>query len=94
MDDRRNEQRRRALKGAAVWFNDRASTVDVVVRDLSENGCRIKSDAYAWLPKNFELSLGNGAIIEKAEVTWRRDGEVGVRFVSADASPQTASEHA
>ena len=92
MEDRRQSQRRRALKGAVVWFNKRTSTADVLVRDLSETGCRIKSDAYAWLPKHFELSLGAGVIVERAEVTWRREGELGVRFLSDDdASPQEAN---
>lgn len=69
------------LKGAAVWFNGRASSVNVVVRDLSDDGCRVKAEASAWLPDRFELVLGAGAVIEQAVVVWRRGGEMGVRFL-------------
>jgi hypothetical protein len=79
--EHRHAQRRRVLKGAAIWFAGRMSTMDCVVRDLSDEGCRLKTDGAAWAPDRFELSLGQGAIIERCEVVWRRQGEIGVHFL-------------
>jgi hypothetical protein len=85
--EQRSERRRRVLKGAAIWFSGRMSTLDYVVRDLTEHGCRLKTDGALWAPETFELSLGQGAIIERCRVVWRKPGEMGVRFQSRDPKP-------
>jgi hypothetical protein len=89
--EHRLAQRRRVLKGAAIWLAGRMSTMDCVVRDLSEEGCRLKTDGVAWAPDSFELSLGQGAVIEQCKVVWRRAGEIGVRFVRLSPGSPTAA---
>ncbi len=84
MAEHRDEQRRRVLKGALVVFNGRASTMNVVVRDLSEHGCRLKAANAAWIPDVFELSLGQDMIVEQCRVAWRKGEEAGVAFLRAD----------
>ena len=69
------------FKGAAIWFSGRAMRANCIVRELSETGCRIKTSGAEWLPDEFELALGADAIIERCEVVWRNDEEMGVRFV-------------
>ncbi len=84
MAENREEQRRRVLKGALVVFNGRASTMNVMVRDLSEHGCRLKTDNVLAVPDAFELSLGQDMIVEQCRVAWRNGFEVGVEFLHAD----------
>ena len=78
--EKRSEPRRQVYEAAAVWFGERTSTAGCVVSELSESGCRIQFDNPASLPPAFELSFGENAIIERCEVVWRTDHEVGVRF--------------
>lgn len=87
--ERRRAPRRRVLKGAAIWFSGRMSTMDCQVRDLSETGCRLKTEGSIWAPEEFELSLGGGAIVERCRVVWRRGRELGVTFASAAAKAAT-----
>lgn len=89
-EEKRTEHRRRVLKGAAIWLSDRMSTLDCVVRDLTEHGCRLKTDGALWAPSEFELALGQDAIIERCRVVWRKPGEMGVRFLPREGS---AGEH-
>jgi hypothetical protein len=87
--EKRAAQRRRVLKGAAIWYAGHMSTMDCVVRELSEDGCRLKTDGAPWAPAEFELALGQGAVIERCQVVWRKATELGVRFIrttKADAA--------
>ncbi len=92
--DKRAEPRRRVLKGAVIWFAGHMSTLDCVVRDLTEHGCRLRTDGATWAPETFELSLGQGAIIEKCRVVWRRSGEIGVAFIREGEASSSSGQAA
>ena len=49
--ERRVTQRQRALKSATVIFDDRASTLNCVVRNYSEHDAYLKSIAQALFPR-------------------------------------------
>ncbi len=81
--ERRAKPRPRVLKGACIWYAGHMSTMDCQVRDLTDDGCRLRTEGAPWAPKEFELSLGQGVVIERCEVVWRKANELGVRFVRA-----------
>lgn len=76
----RNSRRSRVLKRGVIAFNQRHSTLECTVRDMSEGGCRIASDAHRLIPDTFELLIELDGLWYPCEVAWRRPPQVGARF--------------
>jgi hypothetical protein len=78
----RAHQRSRAFLGAKIVFNDRNSTFDCVIREISEGGAMIKVENALATPDHFTLLLSDGRRYE-CEVRWRRINSIGVQFLGA-----------
>ncbi|MCF1503391.1 MULTISPECIES: PilZ domain-containing protein [Afifella] len=83
--EKRSEHRARALKSAKIVLNDRHSTIDCVVRDLSKGGAKLKVTNPVAVPESFELLLESDNVMLKAEVIWRKGDQVGVQFIREQA---------
>src|SRR5262245_4377325 len=89
MSERRNPSERRAsarqksfLRGC-IYFNNRRSTLDCLIRDISESGARlIFSDAVS-IPDIVDLHIPQKDQTLRAHVQWRHGDEVGVAFGNA-----------
>jgi hypothetical protein len=79
MNDNRIAPRQRTLKGARIVTNDGFSTFDVLVRNLSETGARLKVSSIVGIPDAFELRFDDGRHF-KCRAVWRRTDEIGVSF--------------
>ena len=79
--DKRLSPRHRTLRGAKVIYNNRMSTVDAQVRDISETGCRLRVSTAAHLPGTFFLAITGMPGERRCEVRWRNDAEMGIRFL-------------
>lgn len=79
----RNAPRSRVLKRGVVAFNGRHSTLECTIRDISETGCLISSDAHRMIPDTFELLIELDGLWFPSEVVWRRSPRIGIRFVGA-----------
>lgn len=87
--ERREVPRQRTLLGARVVFNNRRSTLDCVVRNLSDAGALILiSDAVA-LPAVFELEIEHKRRIYGARFRWRDGERVGIAL---NERPSTTAE--
>ncbi len=51
--------------------------------DISSSGARLHIHDPASLPDRFRLRVESEGIDEMCEVVWRREEEIGVRFVKA-----------
>lgn len=78
----RGTPRMRSMLRGQIIFNNRFSTMDCVVRDISPTGARLQLAGDDVLPPIFELSLPLRSRRHKAEVVWRRGTECGVRFLA------------
>ncbi len=56
--------------------------MDVIVRDFSENGTRIKLKENDFLPDHFNLFIEIDGVRVDCEAVWRRGREIGAKFVS------------
>jgi hypothetical protein len=92
--EKRSAPRTRSfLKGKAI-FNNRQSTLDCLVRDISASGARLEVSNAVLLPDSFDLYVAQKDSTSRARITWRRDGEIGVEFEhpqAAAAPPQDLS---
>lgn len=81
--ERRGGTRKRMLKGGVIAISARHVTMPCVLRDISDTGARLQVSNGAGVPDTFELIVELDGLAIHAEVVWRRQGEVGVRFLGA-----------
>ena len=78
--NRREQSRRTVLKSARIVFNERKSTMDCRVRDMTADGARLDFSTPQLLPHEFELQLA-GVPARRCGLCWARGTFVGVRFL-------------
>ena len=79
-NNRRVEQRvRTALKGQIV-LNNRYSTVDCIVRDLSESGARLQTPEGYLPPRQFAFEVPMKALSANAGKIWSSGNLHGIMF--------------
>jgi hypothetical protein len=81
--DRRQRPRFRVLKSARIVLNDRASTLDCTVRNVSDGGACLVLATASILPLAFELSI-DGLPYRTCRVVWQYCNRVGVKFQAGE----------
>ena len=76
--NRREQFRRTVIKGARIVFNDRQSTLNCRVRDMTLDGARLDLSTQQLLPHEFELQV-SGNPTRRCGVRWAHGNFVGVR---------------
>jgi len=78
-EDRRGTIRHRTLKGGRIVFNGGFSTLQCLVRNMSDTGALLKVVSVVGVPDNFDLVMDDGRTFACA-IAWRRETEIGVSF--------------
>ena len=94
MKERRSSSRQKSFLQGRIYFNNRRSCVDCLVRDYSEHGARLKFSESATVPEAMELYIPNREEMHRARVIWRSGNELGVSFGEDVQSPSIAPEAA
>jgi hypothetical protein len=94
MQDRRSAQRHKSFLQGRIYFNNRRSSIDCVVRDISDTGARVKISDAITVPDAVELYIPAKDETFRARVLWRRNDEMGVTFSLHEAWPQKAADPA
>lgn len=77
---RRRQRRNRTYKAGKIVFNEGFSTIDCVIKDLSETGAKIRLENAVLIPATFDLVLSDNRTWN-CRVRWRRMTECGVEFL-------------
>lgn len=85
MSDKRKEARQRTFLKGRIIFNNGASSMDCLVRDLSSIGARLALTETATLPDTFDLFIPQKERTYRANLRWRRADGIGVAFVDETA---------
>lgn len=86
MATHRMTTRRRVLKAATAVFNEKWYPLDCQVRNISDTGCRLRTeDAHAF-PHTFKLCIDLDGLEADCRVVWRAETDLGVCFVDAPRS--------
>jgi uncharacterized protein YceH (UPF0502 family) len=72
-------------------FNNRRSSLDCLVRDISDQGAKLKFSEAIAVPDVIELLIPSKNETYRARVRWRVGEEVGVAFETDVAKPAQAS---
>jgi len=78
--ERRRSTRNRTLLGGQVVFNRRQSTLDCMVRNLSQDGALLSFPGSVAVPEHFELYVPSKHRSQIVRCRWRDDGRIGVSF--------------
>jgi hypothetical protein len=88
--DTRAAPRMRSFRKGKAIFNNRQSTLDCLVRDISSTGARLEVSNAVLLPELFDLYVAQKDVTYRVRITWRAEGEIGVEFEHAHAQAQAA----
>lgn len=92
----REHPRQRALKAGLIIFDNLTSTVNVILRDISEGGAKLKLAQPMPLPDRFSLRVQNTATntteTYRCEKRWQRADLVGVAFLRDPSHREPAPE--
>lgn len=80
MSEHRRESRQRVFLKGRIMYNNGASSLDCLVRDLSATGARLAMSETTTLPEAFDLYIAQKDKTYRATLRWRREDGVGVTF--------------
>jgi hypothetical protein len=89
--DRRQSIRDKVIYGGVAEINGRGSTMDCVVRNISEGGAYVEFDETAKLPEEMRLTIARKGRSFLARMIWRQADKVGLAFRTMTASDPPAS---
>jgi PilZ domain len=96
MTERRALARHKTFIKGRIYFNNRLSSVDCIVRDLADIGARLEIPENVTLPDSFELYLPTKDEHFQARVKWRKGNNLGIAWgaESARSATETAGSDA
>jgi hypothetical protein len=81
--DKRDSDRVRAFLRAQIIFNNRMSTIDCIIKNISPTGARVAlGDSFA-VPSEFEIYIPQRNSSHHAKLVWRDKDSIGIDFVDA-----------
>ncbi|WP_430911797.1 PilZ domain-containing protein [Methylobacterium sp. sgz302541] len=81
----RIETRQRVFLKGRIVFNNGASSMDCLVRDMSATGARVSLSETTILPEVFDLYIAQKDRTYRCKLAWRREDGVGVTFAEEQA---------
>ena len=87
-NDRRGEIRPRVLKGGTIITDAESSEIACTLRNQHAHGAELRVPPETVLPSEFLVYVPLDDIAYEAEVIWRRNERVGVRFVATQPKPR------
>ena len=89
--ERRKVARQKSFLRGMIYFNNRRSAVDCLIRDISNFGARVIFSDSIQTPDVLDLYIPQKEQTLRAHVIWRHGTEVGVAFEQS-SQPDQASE--
>ena len=86
MSERRTAQRQKSFLRGCIYYNNRRSATDCLIRDISPTGARLIFSDAVNIPDVVDLYIPQKEQTLRAHVEWRHGTEVGVAFPDAAAA--------
>jgi hypothetical protein len=87
MSERRKATRQKSFLRGCIYFNNRRSALDCLIRDISDEGAKLICSETAAIPDIVDLYIPQKEQTLRAHVEWRHGEEVGVAFAGAGRDP-------
>jgi hypothetical protein len=82
-EERRRRARQKSFLRGCIYFNNRGSSVECLIRDMSQYGARILISGSINIPDVVDLYIPQKGRTLRARVEWRQEEEIGLAFVEA-----------
>jgi hypothetical protein len=92
MIERRALGRHKTFIKGRIYFNNRLSSMDCIVRDVTANGSRLECSENVTLPDVFELYIPNRDQYFHVRVAWRMGANLGVSWTAEQIAKQHAEQ--
>lgn len=92
MLERRAVSRSRSFLKGRVVFNNRLSSIDCIIRDITDQGARLAFGGTVSVPEVFDLEIPNKDETFRAHVVWHHGTEIGVAFDAGMAHAGTGDD--
>src|SRR5262245_61117803 len=86
MSNRRVSARQKSFLQGRIYFNNRRSTVECLIRDLSASGAKLRYSDAVVVPDLIELYILAKDETYRGRIQWRQGDEVGVAFILDEAA--------
>jgi len=86
--EHRREHRQRVLKGGTIITSIQNSEVSCTLRNQNPGGAELKVAPESRVPDHFLLYVPVDGVAYRAEVRWRRNDCVGVKFTGTEPKPK------
>ncbi|MCF6322438.1 MAG: PilZ domain-containing protein [Rhizobiaceae bacterium] len=73
--------RPRQFKGARILIGWENSTIDCILRDITDAGARLQLSFQFCVPNKFDLVVVRANDKFGCEIVWRQGNDIGVKFV-------------
>ena len=90
--ERRKVARQKSFLRGMIYFNNRRSAVDCLIRDISPVGARVIFSDSVQTPDVLDLYIPQKEQTLRAHVIWRHGTEVGVGFEQAPPQAEQTAE--
>jgi PilZ domain len=94
MAERRGTPRQKSFLRGCIYFNNRRSVMDCLIRDLTEDGARIIFSHTVNVPDIVELYIPQREQTLRAHVKWRRGDDIGLDFTNRAAAASASASSA
>ncbi|HEY1735659.1 MAG TPA: PilZ domain-containing protein [Methylovirgula sp.] len=85
--DKRTSDRVRSFLRAQIIFNNRMTTIDCIVKNISATGARVALNDTLAVPTEFDIYIPQRGCSHHARLVWRDRDSIGVDFLDAQPSP-------
>lgn len=79
--DKRESDRVRAFLRAQIIFNNRMSTIDCIIKNISPTGARVALADTLAVPAEFDIYIPQRNCSHHAKLVWRDKDAIGIDFV-------------
>src|SRR4029453_8238240 len=86
--------RGRVLMAGKVIFNFGQSTIDCLVRRITDEGATIELESGFGIPEHFQLFITSERALMPCKMVWQSDKQVGVAFETSETSHAATPEGA
>jgi hypothetical protein len=92
MEERRLAARHKTFIRGRIFFNNRLSSVDCIIRDLGTDGGRLEVSEGVTIPTVFDLYIPNRDEEFHARVEWRKGNYLGASWNAHQTPDQPGSD--
>jgi hypothetical protein len=89
MQEQRQAERIRSFLRAQIVFNNRMSTIDCIIKNISQTGAKVALNESLTVPTEFEIDIPQKGRSHRARLVWRDKDAIGIQFT--DSKPLMTS---